>query len=148
MRTQPLALVAVFLLSALPFAFPQASSNSVEYAILGLEKAWNQAELHHDVNAVKAFVAETFVRVDDRGRVQNRTQYLATINDLSYVSEEIVNDDLAVYSYGTTAIAVSRFHVKGRENGKPFLYRGRFIDTWVQINGRWQCVANQETRIR
>ena len=114
-------------------------------AIRGLEHAWNQAELHHDVKAVDALLADTFVRVDNRGQLVNKVQYLEEIGSDSTQTQEIVNEDIVVHMYGDMAIVVSTYHVKGSRNGKPFLERGRFIATWVRLEDRWRCVANQET---
>jgi len=117
-------------------------------AIRGLEYAWNQAELHHDVKAVDALLADTFVRVDNRGRLVNKVQYLEEIGSHFTQSQEIVNEDIVVHMYGGIAIVVSTYHVKGSRSGKPFLERGRFVDTWVRLEDRWRCVANQETLVQ
>jgi ketosteroid isomerase-like protein len=115
--------------------------------ILALESAWNQAELHHDANAVDALVMETFISVDHRGHLQTRAQYIADLKDTSFNPEQISNTDTSVYIYGNTAIVTSAYRTKGTDNGKPFVHHGRFTDTWVNQNGKWKCVANQETLV-
>ena len=119
-----------------------------DHAIRGLERAWNQAELHHDVKAVDELLADTFVRVDNRGRLVNKAQYLKEIGSNFTQSLEIVHEDITVQMYGDMAIVVSTYHVRGSRNGKAFLERGRFIDTWVRLEDRWRCVANQETLVQ
>ena len=115
--------------------------------ILALESAWNQAELHHDANAVDALVMETFISVDHRGHLQTRAQYIADLTDTSFNPEQISNTDTSVYIYGNTAIVTSAYRTKGTDNGEPFVHHGRFTDTWVNQNGKWKCVANQETLV-
>lgn len=115
--------------------------------ILALESAWNQAELHHDANAVDALVMETFISVDHHGHLQTRAQYIADLKDTSFNPEQISNTDTSVYIYGNTAIVTSAYRTKGTDNGKPFVHHGRFTDTWVNQNGKWKCVANQETLV-
>jgi ketosteroid isomerase-like protein len=115
--------------------------------ILALENAWNQAELHHDAGAVDAIVAETFISVDHHGHLQNKAQYIADLKDTSFSPEQISNTDTSVYVYGNTAIVTSAYRTKGTDGGKPFVHHGRFTDTWVNMSGKWKCVANQETLV-
>ena len=124
-----------------------ASSADDKSMILALEGAWNQAEIHHDATAAAAIMADTFISVDHHGAFQNKSQYLASLKDLSFKPEEIANSDTSVYLYGNTAIVTSVYRTKGTDDGKPFVHRGRFTDTWVKLNGEWKCVANQETLI-
>jgi hypothetical protein len=38
-------------------------------------------------------------------------------------------------------VVVGIFRVKGMDKGKPYTRRERFTDTWVKVNGTWQCVV-------
>jgi ketosteroid isomerase-like protein len=115
--------------------------------ILALESAWNQAEIHHDTNAASALMADTFISVDHHGTLLNKAQYLAGIKDPSFHPQEISNSETSVYIYGDTAIVSSAYRTKGTDSGKPFQHHGRFTDTWIRRNGKWQCVADHETLI-
>jgi ketosteroid isomerase-like protein len=123
------------------------STSSDKSMILALESAWNQAELHHDANAVSAIIAENFISVDHHGTLLTRSKYLADVKDLSYKPEEISNSDTLVYLYGDTAIVTSAYRTRGTDSGKPFAHRGRFTDTWIKRDGKWQCIADHETLI-
>ena len=114
--------------------------------MVGLEHAWNQAELHHDVKAAGAMMADSFVYADAQARLLNKAQYLAGISDKSYQAEEIRNEDLKVVMYGDTAIVTSAYTTRGTDQGKPFVHHGRFVDVWVKLSGKWLCVSSQETR--
>jgi ketosteroid isomerase-like protein len=46
-----------------------------------------------------------------------------------------------VHVFGDVAIATGVFREKGMENGKAFVRRNRFVDTWVNRNDSWVCVA-------
>ena len=113
--------------------------------IIALENAWNQAELHHDAGAADAILAETFISVDHHGHLETKAQYIADLKDTSFNPEQISNTDTSVYIYGNTAIVTSAYRTKGTDKGKPFVHHGRFTDTWINLNGNWKCVANQET---
>ena len=143
------ALSIRFLLLLLPaVAFAQGNNESADKSlILALESAWNQAEIHHDSTAVAAIVADTFISVDHHGKLLSRSQYLADLKDPSWKPEEISNSETSVYIYGDTAIVTSAYHTKGTDHGKPFVHRGRFTDTWIKRDGKWQCIADHETLI-
>jgi ketosteroid isomerase-like protein len=126
----------------------QDSGDSADKSlILALESAWNQAEIHHDANAAASVMSDHFISVDHHGALQNRAQYLADMKDTSFSPQEISNSNTSVYLYGDTAIVTSAYRTKGISGGKPFVHHGRFTDTWIKRNGKWQCVANQETLI-
>ena len=44
-------------------------------------------------------------------------------------------------------VATGVFRTKGVENGKAFVRRDRFADTWVKKNGNWVCVSASATPI-
>ncbi|MBZ5718928.1 MAG: nuclear transport factor 2 family protein [Acidobacteriia bacterium] len=124
---------------------PQAGAD--ETLILALESAWNQAELHHDAKAAADIMADTFISVDHHGKLLNKAQYLADLKDETFRPEQISNENPKVYMYGNTAIVTSAYRTKGTDSGQPFVHHGRFTDTWVKLDGKWICVADQETLI-
>jgi len=134
-------------ISAFPLAMAQADPSGDKSLLLALESAWNQAEIHHDAAAASAILADNFISVDHHGAMQNRAQYLADVKDLSFNPEEISNSNPTVYLYGDTAIVTSVYRTKGTDNKKSFVHHGRFTDTWIKRNGKWQCIADQETLI-
>jgi ketosteroid isomerase-like protein len=44
--------------------------------------------------------------------------------------------------HGNTAVVTGAYHEKGTEKGKPYEYRDRFTDVWMNTNGRWQVIAS------
>lgn len=141
----------LFLLLSLPLlALAQENTGNAsadKSLILALESAWNQAELHHDANAAASILAGTFISADHHGTLLNKSKYIADLKDPSFNPEEISNSDTSVYLYGDVAIVTSAYRTKGTDNGKPFAHHGRFTDTWIKRNGKWQCVADHETLI-
>ena len=143
-----LALLLLLALAVMLAAQDKArDSGSDKSMILALENAWNQAELHHDAAAAGAILADTFISVDHHGQLETKSEYLADMKDTSFNPEQISNTETSVYLYGNTAVVTSAYRTQGTDNGKPFVHRGRFTDTWVNLNGKWECVADQETLI-
>jgi ketosteroid isomerase-like protein len=116
--------------------------------LLSLENAWNQAVQQKDLNGLDMLLHEDLIYIDSDGSVMNKTQYLAWVNAPTIHFENIVNDALEVQLYGKSALILGLYHEKGTQNGKPYLHRERFIETWINQNGVWKCVASQSTLIR
>ena len=110
--------------------------------IIAMENLWNRAELSNDANAVKLLLADDFIMTVAEGTLYNKAQTLASVADKSYRPEVLQSTGLVVHSYGNTAVVTGTFYEKGVDKGKPWERRGRFTDTWMNLNGRWQCIAS------
>jgi ketosteroid isomerase-like protein len=110
--------------------------------IIAMENLWNRAELSNDANAVKLLLADDFMMTLAEGTLYNKAQTLASVADKSYRPEVLQSTGLVVHSYGNTAVVTGTFYEKGVDKGKPWERRGRFTDTWMNLNGRWQCIAS------
>ena len=142
--TAILMLLAAYSLSA---AQQASSKDAEENRILALENAWNQAEEHKDGRALDALLASTLIYIDYDGSLMNKGEFLASIQKPSLHPEQIVNESMNVNMYGNIGIVTGIYREKGVSNGKPYLRRGRFTDTWINLNNTWQCVASQSTLI-
>jgi len=112
-----------------------------------LENAWNQAQLHHDSKALDSLVSDTFVYTDYDGTVMNKAQFLADLKDPTYRATLITNEGMKVFSYQDMAVVIGRYHTKGSYKRKPFEHYGRFTDTWIYLDTKWQCVASHTSLI-
>jgi ketosteroid isomerase-like protein len=115
--------------------------------ILALEKAWNHALEAKDSKALDMLLATTLVSVDIDGSVASKSEFLASIKAPDYKPAQVVTEQTSVQVYGNAAVVTGTFRVRGTENGKPYVRRERFTDTWIKINEAWQCVASQTTLI-
>ncbi len=130
------------LLLGLAITVAQQSNLSDEGGrVLALEKAWNHALEEKDTKALDMLLANTMVSVDIDGSLQTKSEFLASIKAPEYQPSQAVTEQASVQVYGDAAVVVGIFRVKGTEKGKPYLKRERFVDTWVKMNGSWQCVA-------
>lgn len=126
-----------------------AQSDRAEISMLiALENAWNQAQLHHDSKALDSLVADTFITTDNDGVLMNKAQFLADAKDTSYDPTLMANTDVKVILYKDTAVVAGIYHSKGTSAGKPFDHHGRFTDTWVNQNGKWQCVSSHTSALK
>jgi ketosteroid isomerase-like protein len=132
------SLITALLWLMLPFL--AAAQDSTK--IVAMENLWNRAELDNDAPAVRLLLADDFVMTVAEGTTYNKAQIVASVADKSYRPEVLQSTDLVVHSYGNTAVVTGAYYEKGVDKGKPWERRGRFTDTWMNLNGRWQCIAS------
>ena len=129
-------------------AFPQTVENADSGKILALENAWNQAQLHHDANALSQLLPSTFVYTDYDGTVEDKAQFLKDLKDPEYQASLVTNENVKVIPYNKAAVVTGTYHTKGKYKGKPFEHWGRFTDMWLFQDGLWQCVASHTNLIK
>jgi ketosteroid isomerase-like protein len=130
-------------------AAPSGKRMSVDAALKDNENRWEAAIARHDVAAVSSMVADDFVGVYFDGKVMTRSGVIAESKKDRDTYKSAVNEKLAVHTYGpNVAVVVGTAHEKGMgKDGKSFDRKFRFTDTWVERNGRWQCVASQTMKV-
>lgn len=110
--------------------------------VIAMENAWNQAELKNDASAVQLLLAEDFIMTTADGELLNKSQIIASIRDKSYEPEALQSTNMAVHAHGSTAVVTGAYYEKGTDKGKSWERRGRFTDTWMFMENRWQCIGS------
>jgi ketosteroid isomerase-like protein len=139
----PILMVLALLLQAQDRSKP----SDAEGRILALETAWNHAEQAKDAAALDQLLAKSLVYIDYDGSIMTKGEFLAEITAVDLHPSQIINDEMTAHVYGEAAIVTGTYREKGVLKGKPYLRHGRFTDTWVKLDGTWQCVASQSTLI-
>jgi len=129
--------IAVAALAAVTASAAQDASR-----VLAMENAWNHAELRNDAAAVQLLLADDFVMTVAEGTLYNKQQIVDSVRDKSYRPDLLQSTDMVLHAHGSTVIVTGAYHEKGIDKGKPWERRGRFTDTWMFLDGRWQCVAS------
>jgi hypothetical protein len=123
----------------------QDSDTTAASRIIALENAWSRAAEVKDLRALDTLLDNSFIYVDVDGRSMTKTEVLADVKASNI--RQFVTEGMTAHLYGNAAIVTGTVKMKGVENGKPFLRRERFTDTWVYRNGAWACVASQTTSL-
>jgi len=132
----------VLLLAAIPVPAQRARSDEGAY-VLALDNSWNRALETKDTKALELILSDTFVSVDIDGSIQNKKEFLSSINSPDYhPPAQAVTEQSSVETYGDSAVVFGVFRTKGVDKGKKYANRERFVDTWAKINGTWKCVAS------
>jgi ketosteroid isomerase-like protein len=139
--------IALLFTACLVAAAQDSDLSPSQSKIIALENAWNQAEEHKDVKALEALLDSSLVYIDYDGVMMSRAEFIASAKAPSLLPEKIVNESMTAHVYGDSAVVTGIYREKGVKNGKPYLHRGRFTDTWVRHDQTWVCVASQSTLI-
>jgi Domain of unknown function (DUF4440) len=141
-------MLLLLVVGSLPLSAQRTKPSSEESKLIALENVWNQAQLHHDSQALNGLVSDTFVFVDTDGSVMNKAEFLKDIQDPEFDATLITNSDVKAHVYQTAAVVYGGYHAKGTYKGKAFDHYGRFTDTWVFKNNEWQCVASHTSLLK
>src|ERR1700690_1804717 len=109
--------------------------------IVAMGNLWNRDALNNDAHAAELLPADDFVMAVAEGTLYNKAQMIASVADKSY-RPLALSSDMVVHYYGNTAVLTGAYYEKGVDKGKAWERRGRFTDTWMNLNGRWQCIAS------
>jgi ketosteroid isomerase-like protein len=124
----------------------QEHAGSVESKIIAMEKAWNQAFKFRDKKALGEILHDSIVLVNDDGSLLSKGAFLGSVDSAKPSEDQQAEpESISVHVFGDVAIATGVFRQKGIENGKAYVRRNRFVDTWVNKSGNWVCVAASAT---
>lgn len=124
-----------------------ASREAQQARILALENAWNQAVMQKDSKAVAPLLDDQLIYVDDNGVVMDKARYLTNVQAPEPHLLHIVNESSEVRFFAGSAVVIGIYREQGVKSGKAYMLRDRFVDTWIERNGSWLCVASQSTLI-
>lgn len=116
--------------------------------LIFMERLWNEAQVNRDARALDAMLGSHFVNTEYDGEVSDRAQFLAGIRDPQFNLTSLSIQDTKVSMYGDSAVVTGTYRTKGTYQGKPYEHVGRFTDTWVFAEGRWQCVASHTSLVK
>jgi ketosteroid isomerase-like protein len=133
---------AIVCLASAAQAFSQNSQErDTESKLIALERLMRvQALSSKDVNVLTTFLADEFVMVTMEGLPKEKAEFLDYLQSLDSVRYE--TQEMIVRVHGNTAIVTGLFQMTTVKRGKPLAQRGRFVNTWLNREGRWLIVAS------
>ena len=125
-------------------AIGQTSGQSDEGAhVLALDNSWNRALETKDAKALDLLLADSFLSIDIDGSMETKREFLASLKAPGYEAPaQAVTEQSKVDVYGDSAVVVGVFRTQVIHKGKSVTRRERFVDTWVNLNHTWKCVAS------
>ena len=145
-RVLSLCLLPACLLGVVP-NLPAQRVRSDQEILIQLERDWDAAFHRHDVGFIETILADEFIVTYNDGTRGDRAKELAVARDFNQQVDSSTLDDFTVKVYGDTAVVWFTQHLLGPKDGKPLAITLRYVDVFVQRDGRWQCVASQSTKV-
>lgn len=132
--------------AAEPVASPTTRRNE-EGTLKEMEDNWQSAIMAHNAAIVDLLLAPDFAGVDRNGKFINKSAVVAEVKNDKDTYQVAKNEKVNVRFYGPTiAVVTGSTRSKGTTKaGKAFDRAYRYTDTWVQREGKWQCVASQDS---
>ena len=119
-----------------------------ESKLMVLERLWNEAQVNRDSSALDALVSSRFVNTEWDGEISDKQKFLADIRDPRFKPTLANIQEVKMNFFGETAVITGIYHTQGTYQGKPYDHVGRFTDTWVMDQGKWQCVASHTSLLK
>ena len=92
-------------------------------------------------------LAPELVYIDYDGVLMNKAEYLFSVQSLTLRPQRVVNESVSARLFGKSAVVTGVYRENGKKDGKPYVLRERFTDTWVRRGESWMCVASDSTLI-
>jgi ketosteroid isomerase-like protein len=139
---KPFLAIILLVLAGAPYARAQDNS-AIEAKLKQMEDAWEKAFMDKDQAAVGNMVADDYAGINSKGEHQNKTQLLDEIKTSPDTLSASTNDSMEVHVYGpSVATVVGTSTEKGKDkNGKQFSRSFGWVDTWMERNGKWECIG-------
>ena len=120
-----------------------ARQNSAERELFRLENEWAQAVVKRDAAILHRMTASRWVYSDETGVMEREAGIKAFTTGTDTV-RTASNEHMRALVYNNSAVVIGVLVMKGSGASGPFTNRYRYTDSWVKLDGRWQCIASQD----
>jgi ketosteroid isomerase-like protein len=132
------------------FAFALVLALSCRLAAADAVQDVSQAEdqrydvmIKGDMAGLTAMLAEEFTYHQPTGNVATKTTYIEQIKSGAVKIFSAKRHDVSIHVYGEIATAMGMTHLDIERKGERSEIELRYINVWVQRDGRWQLAARQ-----
>ena len=120
---------------------------SAQQILEQLERDWNEALQRNDVAFVDSVLAPEFVATYDNGARGDRARELQLVKEFNAQVDSWTIGEITVKVFGQTAVVWFTQRMVGPVQGKPTEIVTRYMDVFVNRDGKWLCVGSQSTRV-
>ena len=142
----PLLVITLLGLATVPRGHAQenaADSSAVQANLKQMEDAWVKALTNKDPATVGNMIADDFAGLNPEGKHLGKSQLLDEAKNEPNTLSSAANDNMDVHVYGPNLATVCGTTTeKGKDkDGKQFTHSYVWVDTWMERDGKWQCIA-------
>jgi ketosteroid isomerase-like protein len=120
---------------------------STQQILEQLERDWVAAMQRNDTAFVENVLAPEFVATYDDGSRGDRARELQLARDFNRQVDKFAVDEFSAKVFGETAVVWFTLRMVGPVQGKPTELVMRYMDVFVNRDGKWLCVGSQSTRV-
>jgi ketosteroid isomerase-like protein len=125
----------------------ESGSADAQQQILRVDRAWADAEIRRDANALRRILDDGFIAVYGSGRTADKETFIKNvIGDGSDRILSQVLSDITVRVNGDTAVVVETDTARGTDSGQPYVSALRLTTTYVKRNDDWLALAEHLAR--
>ena len=111
---------------------------------MSVENRVNQGCVNRDRGTLNSLLADEFFNITSSGSSQNKSEYLANVDDSTLRSIRLTNQRVVSVNKGTITIAVTKYYLYW--NGRTsYSYD---TDAFIWRDGRWQMLYSHSARTR
>jgi ketosteroid isomerase-like protein len=142
----PVLVITLLAFAVAPCAQAQeksADSSAIKTKLKEMEDAWAKALQNKDHAAVGKMVADDFAGFSSKGKHRTKSSLVDEIKNETDTLSSSVNDKMDIHVYAPNLATVCGTSTeKGKDkDGKEFTHRYAWVDTWMERNGKWECIA-------
>ena len=115
--------------------------------IIELENQRIAAMIAGDEATLDAILADNLIYTHSTARVETKAEFIGNVTSgrTRYVSFD--RDDITIQDYEHTAVVTGHAKLHVKISDRDLEFQVRFLDVYCRLNGSWQMVAWQSTKI-
>ena len=142
------ALCALLLACAAVELPAQRPVQSAQQVLEQLERDWIEALQTNNVAFIDSVLAPEFIATYCDGTRADKKRELQMVKEFNQQVDEWIVDEFTIKVFGDTAVVWFTNRMTGPVQGKPTQIVSRYMDVFVNRDGKWLCVASQSTRVK
>ena len=147
-RNWKLAVVVLLAVCTVAGVSAQRPVRSTQQILEQLERDWVEALQTNNVAFIDSVLAPEFIATYGDGSRADKKGELEQVKAFNKQVDKWVVDEFTVKVFGDTAVVWFTQRMTGPVQGKPTEIVSRYIDVFVNRDGKWLCVASQSTRVK
>ena len=142
-----LGVVSLVIVCAVAGPSAQRPVLSTQQILEQLERDWVEALQRNDTAFVDSVLAPEFVSTYGDGSRGDRVRELQLVKDFDRQVDKWAVDEFSVKVFNETAVVWFTQRMVGPVQGVPTEIVTRYMDVFVNRDGKWLCVGSQSTNV-
>ena len=125
----------------------QRRVQSTQQILEQLERDWVEALQTNNVAFVESVLAPEFIATYGDGARADKKRELQLVKEFNNQVDEWAVGEFTVKVFGDSAVVWFTQRMTGPVQGKPTEIVSRYMDVFINRDGKWLCVGSQSTRL-